>query len=79
MIENFQGMPPDQAQTLKALLQLPGEAIQPMCDALERWHVSPDVARNPEGLLTDAEIQEALSLLRTDTWTANGLWSSNSP
>ena len=30
----------------------------------------PDVAANLEGLMTDAEIQEALPLLRTDAWTA---------
>ena len=48
---------------MDSYLRLPDEALQPMYDALERWHVSPTVAKNLEGLLTDVEIREAMPLL----------------
>ena len=39
--------------------------IQPVYAALERWNVSANVATNLVGLLTDAEIQEAMPLLES--------------
>ncbi|MGO8750440.1 MAG: hypothetical protein ACLQNE_31220 [Thermoguttaceae bacterium] len=44
-------------------MRLPDEVIEPMHAALERWNVSPNVATNLVGLMTDAEIQEGLPLL----------------
>jgi hypothetical protein len=66
LIEEFQDLPPDHARQLKEILRLPDEMIEPMYAALERWNVSPLVAGNLVGLLTDAEIMEVLPLLRAD-------------
>ena len=63
LIEEFQDLPPDHARQLKDMLRLPDEVIEPMYAALERWNVSPKVAANLVGLLTDAEIAEAMPLL----------------
>jgi hypothetical protein len=56
LIEEFQDLPPDPARQIKDMLRLPDEVIEPMYAALERWYVSPNVAENLVGLLTDAEI-----------------------
>jgi len=66
LIEEFQDLPPDHARQLKDMLRLPDETIEPMYAALERWNVSPNVATNLVGLLTDAEIVEVMLLLRAD-------------
>lgn len=63
MIDDWQDLPPDHAQYLKELMRLPDEVLEPMYEALQRWRVSPDVAANLEGLLTDAEIRETMPLL----------------
>jgi hypothetical protein len=68
LMEDFQDLPPDRAKQLKDLLRLPDEVLEPMFEALERWRVSPDVAANLDGLMTEAEIQEALPLLKADVW-----------
>jgi len=70
LIEEWQDLPPDHAQYLKEVLSVPDEVLEPMYEALERWRASEDVAVNLEGLLTPAEIQEALSLL--DAWSSKG-------
>ena len=44
-------------------IRISDEALQPLYDALARWHVLPDVAANLQGLLTDDEIAEAVPLL----------------
>jgi hypothetical protein len=62
-------LPPDHARQIKDLLRLPDEAIEPMYAALERWNVSPDVAANLAGLLTDAEIQNEIRRTATDRVT----------
>lgn len=61
-----QDLSPDHARHLKEILRLPDEAIEPMYAALERWNVSPNVATNLPGLMTDAEIAEAMPLLAAD-------------
>jgi hypothetical protein len=63
LIGEWADLPPDQADEIKAVMRIPNEVIQPMYDALARWHVSPDVAANLQGLLTDDEIAEAMALL----------------
>ena len=63
LIEEFQDLPPDHARQIKDMLRLPDEAIEPMYAALERWNVSANVAANLAGLMTDAEIREAMPLL----------------
>jgi len=63
MIEDFLDLPPDQAQAIKSLMNIPDEAIQPLYDALGRWHVSPNVGANLAGLLTDQEIADFMPLL----------------
>ena len=68
MIEDWQDLPPDQATRLKELMRLPDEEIEPMYAALERWRVSPEVAGNLAGLMTDAEIAAALPLLNNNVW-----------
>ena len=50
------------------MMRLSDEEIEPMYAALERWRVSPDVSGNLAGLLTDAEIAEALPLLDNNVW-----------
>ena len=66
LIEEFQDLSPDHARHLKDMLRLPDEVIEPMYAALERWNVSPNVAVNLVGLLTNAEIAEAMPLLKAD-------------
>ena len=63
MIEEFQDLPPDQARAVKSLMNIPDEAIQPLYDALGRWHVSPNVGANLAGLLTEQEIADTMPLL----------------
>jgi len=63
MIDEWQDLPPDHAQHLKELMRLPDEVLEPMYAALRRWRVSPDVAANLEGLLTEAEIRETMPML----------------
>ncbi len=53
---------------MKELMRLPDEVIEPMYEALQRWRVSPDVSAKLEGLMTEAEITEALPLLEGGTW-----------
>jgi hypothetical protein len=72
LIEEFQDLPPDHARQLKDMLRIPDEMIEPMYAALERWNVSPNVAVNLVGLLTDAEIVEAMPLLRPDMQIIRG-------
>ncbi len=75
LIDEWQDLPPDHAQHVKQLLRLPDEVLEPMYEALRRWRVSPDVAANLEGLLTDAEIRETMPLL--DAWVSKrqiGFW-----
>jgi len=64
MISDFQDVPPDQARQLKLQLGLSDEYLQPLYDALGRGRVSGDVSVNLQGLLTDEEIQDAVTLLR---------------
>lgn len=63
LIEEFQDLPPEHARHAKERLDIPEEYVEPMYAALERWNVSPNVAANLVGLLTDAEIAEVLPLL----------------
>lgn len=64
MISDIQDMHPDQAKILKQQLGLPDEYLQTLYDALGRGRISADVSNNLQGLLTDAEIQEAQPLLQ---------------
>lgn len=64
MISDLQDLHPDQAEILKLQLGLSAEYIQPLYDALGRGRVSGDVSANLQGLLTDEEIKEAMSLLQ---------------
>ncbi len=68
LLEEWQDLPPDHARQIKELIRLPDEVIRPMYEALERWRVSPDVGARLEGLMTAAEIAEALPLLRLGAW-----------
>ena len=68
LVDQWQDLPPEHAQHIKELLRLPDEVLEPMYEALRRWRVSPDVAANLEGLLTDAEIRESMPML--DAWVA---------
>jgi hypothetical protein len=71
LIDEWTDLPPDQVAAIKAVMRIPDEEIQSMYDALARWHVSPDVAANLQGLLTDAEIAEAMPLLTATSSTTN--------
>jgi hypothetical protein len=68
LFDEWQDLPPDHAQHVKELLRLSDEVLEPMYEALRRWHVSADVAENLAGLLTDVEIRETMSLL--DVWVS---------
>lgn len=63
LISDFQDMSPERAQDIKSHMNIPDEAIQPLYDALGRWHASPDVGGNLAGLLTADEIADAMPLL----------------
>lgn len=63
VLEELQDLPLEQAVQIRRNLQLSDEDIQPLFDALARWHFSPEVAANLQGLLTDEEIVDALPLL----------------
>ncbi|MGO8748968.1 MAG: hypothetical protein ACLQNE_23640 [Thermoguttaceae bacterium] len=63
LIEEFQDSSPGHARQIKDFLGLPDEAVESMYAALERWNISPNVATNLDGLMTDAEIQAALLAL----------------
>ncbi len=63
MLEDFQDMPPEQAQLIKTMLRLPNEMIQPMFDVLERGRVSTDVGEKLEGLLAPEKIQDVVLIL----------------
>ena len=63
LIDDLQDLPPERSAAIKAWMRISDEAIQPLYDVLARWHVSPDVAANLQGLLTDDEIAEAMQLL----------------
>ena len=71
MISDFQDLHPDQAEILKQQLGLSAEYLQPLYDALGRGRVSGDVSANLQGLLTDEEIKEAMSLLQAP-WPPQG-------
>jgi hypothetical protein len=64
LIDDLQDLPPNEANAIKELMNIPDEWVQPMFDALERWHVSPDVAEHLAGLLTEEEIAEVMPQLR---------------
>lgn len=63
LIGDLQDTPPAEAQAIKEQLGLTDAVVEPMYEALERWHISPDVAANLEGLLTEEEISDAIPLL----------------
>jgi len=66
LIDQWQDLPPDHAGYLKEFLGIPDVALEPMYEALQRWQVSPELAANLTGLLTEAEInEEAMPLLET--------------
>jgi hypothetical protein len=68
LIDEWQDLPPDHARRIKELMRLPDEVIEPMYEALQRWGASPEVSVRLEGLMTEAEIAEALPLLKGDAW-----------
>ncbi len=68
MIDEWQDLPPEHAQHLKGLMRLPDEVLEPMYEALRRWRMSPDVAANLKGLLSEAEIRETMPML--DAWVS---------
>ena len=68
LIDEWQDLPPDHARRIKDLMRLPDEVIEPMYEALQRWRVSPEVSGRLEGLMTEAEIAEALPLLKGNAW-----------
>ena len=60
VIEKFQDLPPDRSAAMKSLMRISDES---MFDALGRWHLTPNLGENLQGLLTDDEIAEAVPLL----------------
>lgn len=68
LIQEWQDLPPDRAKRIKELLRLPDEVLEPMFEALQRWRVSPDVGDKLKGLMTEAEIADALPLLKGNAW-----------
>ncbi|MCY2987845.1 MAG: hypothetical protein NTY19_08285 [Planctomycetota bacterium] len=81
LLDELQDLPPDRSAQAKFLMRIADEDVQLFYDALARWHVSPNVAANLQGLLTEAEIVEAMPLLTatssatndTDTKLLNGI------
>jgi hypothetical protein len=66
-LSSLQDAPPGRADfdLLKQHLGLTAERMEPLYEVLGRAHVSPAIAENLTGLLTDEEIEEALPLLRS--------------
>ena len=68
LLDELQDLPPKRSAEIRARMQIADEDVQSMYDALARWHVSPSVAANLQGLLTEAEIADAVPLL-TAPWS----------
>lgn len=56
LISQFQDIPPDEANSLKAKFDLDQDACQALFDLLGRWHVSPEFAQRGAGLVTSREM-----------------------
>jgi len=63
MLEEFHDLPPEQAKSVKALMRIPDEMIQPMFDVLERGRVSTEVGEKLEELLPPKDIQHIVPIL----------------
>ena len=71
LIDELQDLPPERSAEIRGRMQISDEDIQPLYDALARWHVAPNVAAHLQGLLTEAEIAEAVPLLTAPGSTAD--------
>lgn len=65
LISQFEDLPPFEALSLKAQFGLEPRQCEPMFEALGRWHVTPGFAGRLTGLLTDREITQAATVVRS--------------
>ncbi len=63
LISQFMDMPPEEAREWKQRYGLEEADVEPMFEAVSRWHVSPEVEQNLSGLFTETEICKTLPLL----------------
>ena len=71
LLDELQDLPPERSAEVRARMLIADEDVQPLHDALGRWHVGPNVAANLQGLLTEAEIVEAVPLLTAPSSTTD--------
>lgn len=63
LISQFQDVEPDEAARLKESFGLKSSGCDELFDVLGRWHVAPEFVANGVGLLDDAELDIAVSIL----------------
>lgn len=63
LISQFLDMNPDEAAEWKQRYGLTDDDLEPMFNAISRWHISPTVVDNLSGLLNPEEIRSTLPLL----------------
>ena len=71
LLDELQDLPPQRSAEIRARMQIADADLRTLYEALGRWHVSPQVAANLQGLLTEAELAEALPLLTGSSSAAN--------
>ncbi|MFV0445823.1 MAG: hypothetical protein ACK5Q5_19775 [Planctomycetaceae bacterium] len=63
LVTQFLDLPPRDARTLMAELGLYPRDLDPMFEALGRWHIASEFAARADGLLTPAEAEQAVTIL----------------
>ena len=64
LLSQFQDVPPVEGRRLRAKFGLSDEACAPMFELISRWHVSPAIWSQAEGLLTRREMEHAAGVLK---------------
>lgn len=64
LVTQFLDLPPREAHTLMAELGLHPRELEPLLDALGRWHLKSDFEDRAAGLLTPTEAAQAADILR---------------
>lgn len=69
MISQFLDLEPDESIDQKLQMGIDPGRMEPMFDALGRWHASPQLTGNLRGLLTEAEVARVATILRVPCLT----------
>ncbi len=65
LISQFEDLAPFEGLSLKAEFGMEPTKCEPMFDVLGRWHVTPGFAGRLSGLLTDREVAQAITAVRS--------------